>query len=84
MQEKGKFPSQTRQNPKGIHQVASANEATPKIDEVKAIITLRSGKNVDQPISKPLDVTKKQQEEEPKRILIKEDMMKKITPPPFP
>ena len=84
MQEKGKFPSQTQQNPKGIHQVASANEAAPKMDEVKAIITLRSGKKVDLPIPKPLDATKEQQEEESKRIVIKEGMMKKSMPPPFP
>ena len=54
------------------------------MDEVKAIITLRSGKKVDQPIPKPLDATKEQQEGEPVRIVIKEDMMKKSMPPPFP
>ena len=47
------------------------------MDEVKAIITLRSGKKVDQPIPKPLDATKEQQEEESERIVIKEDMMKR-------
>ena len=41
------------------------------MDEVKAIITLRSGKEVDRLIPKPLDATKKQQEEEPERILSK-------------
>ena len=84
MQEKGKFPSQTQQNPNGIHQVASANEAAPKMDEVKAIITLRSGKKVDRLIPKPPVATKEQQKEELERILIKEDMMKKSMPPPFP
>ena len=84
VQEKGKFPSQTQQNPKGIHQVASASEATPQMDKVKAIITLRSGKKFDHPIPKTLDATKEQQEEEPERIVIKEDMMKKSMPPPFP
>ena len=54
------------------------------MDEVKAIITLRSGKKVDQPIPKPLDATKEQQEEEMERILIKEDLMKKSMPPHFP
>ena len=54
------------------------------MDEVKAFITLRSGKKVDQPIPKPLDATKEQQEEETKRIVIKEVMMKKSTPPSFP
>ena len=84
VQEKGKFPSQTQQNPKGIHQVASTSEAAPKVDEVKAIITLRSGKKFDQPIPKPLDATTKQQEEESERIVIRENMMKKSMPPHFP
>ena len=47
VQEKGKFPSQTQPNPRGIHEIASANEPTPRMDEVKAIITLRSGKKVE-------------------------------------
>ena len=54
------------------------------MDEVKVIITLRSGKEVDQPIPKPLDATKEQQAEELEQIVIKEDMMKKSMPPPFP
>ena len=53
------------------------------MDKVKSIITLRS-KKVYQPIPKPPYATKEQQEEEPKRILIKEDMIKKSMPPPFP
>ena len=54
------------------------------MDEVKAIITLRSGKEVDQLIPKPLDATKEQQGEELEKIVIKEDMMNKSMPPPFP
>ena len=84
MQEKGKFPSQTQQNPKGVHQIASANDPTSKMDEVKAIITLRSGKKVDQPTPKPLDEANGDQDEELERIVIREDMMKKSMSPPFP
>ena len=54
------------------------------MDEVKSIITLRSGKKVDKLIPKPLDATKEKQEDELERIVIKEDMMKKSMPPPFP
>ena len=54
------------------------------MDEVKAIITLRSDKNVDQSKPKPLYEAKEGQDKEPKRILIKEDMMKKSMPLPFP
>ena len=48
-QEKGRFPSQTLPNPKSIHEVGSG------MDEVKSIITLRSGKEVDQPLPKPVE-----------------------------
>ena len=84
VQEKTKFPSQTQQNPKGVHQIASSSELTPKIDEVKAVITLRSGRRVEQPMPKLLDETKEGEDEEPEMIMIKEDMMKKSMPPPFP
>ena len=46
VQEKGKFPSQTQPNPRGVHELSSSSEPTPRMDEVKAIITLRSGKQV--------------------------------------
>ena len=44
VQEKGKFPSQTQPNPRGVHKIAYASEPAPRIDKVKAIFTLRSGK----------------------------------------
>ena len=49
MQEKGKFPSQPHQNPKGIHEVEAQEGESSKVREVKAVITLRSGKEVVQP-----------------------------------
>ena len=49
VQEKGKFPSQTQPNPRGLHEVSSSSEPNSKMDEVKAIITLRSGKELKQP-----------------------------------
>ncbi|RVW18672.1 Retrovirus-related Pol polyprotein from transposon 17.6 [Vitis vinifera] len=106
--EKGKFPSQPSQNPKGVHEVETQEGDSSKLREVKAVITLRSGKEVDQPLPKvkqdeelmtkrPLVKESKNQEEqsgkksaskssieEEPRIVIKEDMMKKHMPPPFP
>ena len=49
VQEKGKFPSHTQPNPKRLHEVSSSSEPNSKMDEVKAIITLRSGKELKQP-----------------------------------
>ena len=42
VQEKGRFPSQTLPNPRGVHELSFLNEPAPKMDEVQAIITLRN------------------------------------------
>ena len=55
VQEQGKFPSQTQPNPIGVHKVSSSNKPNPRIDEVKVVITLRTGKEVEQPIPKPAE-----------------------------
>ena len=70
MQEKGKFPSQTQPN--------------LRMDEVKAVITLMSGKAVEQLVPKPAKEGIKEKEAEPEKIVIKADAVKKSAPPPFP
>ena len=82
VQERGRFPSQILPNPKGIHEVGSSSNSG--MDEVKAIITRRSGKEVDQPMPKPVEETRKEVEIEPEHIFLKEDSMKHCMPPPFP
>ena len=77
-QERGRFPSQTLPNPKGINEVGSG------MDEVKSIITLRSGKEVDQPLPKPVEESRQGEEMQPEHILLEEDTMKYRIPPPFP
>ena len=77
-QERGRFPSQTLPNPKGIHEVGSG------MDEVKSIITLRSGKEVDQPLPKPVEESKQGEEMQSEHILLEEDTMKYRIPRPFP
>ena len=54
------------------------------MDEVKVVITLRNGKQVDQPVPKPAEETREEEELEPAHIFIKEDSMKNSMPPPFP
>ena len=82
VQEKGRFPSQTLPNPKGVHEIGSSSN--PRVDEVKAIITLRSGKEIEQPVPITTEETEKKKEAEPERIIISEDSVKKNMPPPFP
>ena len=54
------------------------------MDEVKAIITLRSGKEVDQPMPKPVEESRQGEELRSEHILLKKDSMKYSIPPPFP
>ncbi|RVW33686.1 hypothetical protein CK203_111063 [Vitis vinifera] len=71
--EKGKFPSQPSQNPKGVHEVETQDGESSNLREVKAVITLRSGKEVDQ----PLPNVGHDEELMSKRPLIKESITKK-------
>ena len=83
MQEKGKFPSQTETNRRGVHEVSSSSEPNPRLDEVKAIITLRSGKELKQPVPKPTEEIQEVKEVEPNEMVTKENAVKNSTPPPF-
>ena len=82
VQERGRFPSQTLPNPKGVHKVGSSSNSG--MDEVKAIITLRSGREIEQPVPLTSEETCKEKEAEPERVIISEDSMKHCMPPPFP
>ena len=54
------------------------------MDEVKVVITLRSGKEVKQPVPKPAKEGWEAKEAEPEEGVIKENAVKNSTPPPFP
>ena len=82
VQGKGRFPSQTLPNQKRVHEIGSSSNS--RMDEVKAIITLRSGKEIEQPVPMTAEETEKEKEAEPERIIINEDSVKKNMPPPFP
>ena len=82
VQERGRFPSQTLPNTKGVHEIGSSSNSG--MDEVKVIITLRSGKEIEQPVPMTAKETCKEKEAEPERIMISEDSVKKTMPPPFP
>ena len=82
--EKGRFPSQTLPNPRGVHELSFLDEPAKRMDEVQAIITLRSGKEIEQSVSKPAGKTREHEEMEHEHISLKEDSMKESMPPPFP
>ena len=84
MQEKGKFPSQTQPNPRGLHEMSSSDEPNSRMDEVKVIITLRSGKELKQPAPEAIKKGQEDEETEPEEVVIKQIAEKNSTPPPFP
>ena len=53
VQEKGRFPSQPHQNPKGIHEVEIHEGESSQVKDVKDLITLRSGIKIEKPTPKP-------------------------------
>ena len=84
MQEKGKSPSQTQPNPRGQCEVSSSSDPNSKLNEVKAIITLRSGKELTKPSPKVIDPGQEAMETEPEEVVIKQTIEKNKPFPPFP
>ena len=84
VQKKGKFPSQTQPNPRGVHKLSSSSEPNPRIDEVKAVITLRNGKEVKQPIPRTAEEGQETKEVEPEEEVTKGNAVKNGTPHLFP
>ncbi|KAL3598346.1 hypothetical protein D5086_006264 [Populus alba] len=54
-QEKGKFPSQPQQNPKGQYNANASSSGSQHMDQVKSVITLHSGKVIEKPTIKPCE-----------------------------
>ena len=50
--EKGKFPSQPVPNPKGVHEASTSSRQQQ--EEVKVVMTLRKGKEVDNKVEMPV------------------------------
>ena len=84
MLEKGKFPSQTQPNPREMHELSSSSDPNPRMDEVKAVATLRSGREVKPSAPKPVVEDPKVVEPELEDEAPKGDTVNKCTPPHFP
>ena len=82
--EKGKFPSQTQPNPRGIHELSSSSDPNPGNDEVKAVVTLRSGREVKPFAPKSAVEDPKVVEPEVEDEALKGETMNKSTSPHFP
>jgi len=54
-QEKGKFPSQPQQNPRGQYNATASSSESQHMDQVKSVTTLRSGKVIEKPTLEPCE-----------------------------
>ena len=82
--EEGKVPFQSQQHQKGVHGIGLTNDPNVIIDEVKVVVTLRSGKELkpaDPALVKlaPTVVDPPQEEQSPSR-----EEVKISVPPSFP
>ena len=59
--------------------MSSSSESNPRMDEVKVIITLRSGKELKQLVPKPIEKGKEAKEAEPDEVVAKENVVKNST-----
>ena len=84
MQEKGKFPSQKQPNPRGLHEKSSSSDSNSKLNEVKAIIPLRSGKELTNPSPKAIDPEQEAIDPELEEVVIKQNIEENKPSPPFP
>ena len=84
MQEKGKFPSQKQQSLSGLHEENSSSDPNSKLNEVNAIITLRSGKELTKPSPKAIDLEQEVVDTEPGKVVIKQTIEKCKLSLPFP
>ena len=82
--EKGKFPSQTQQNPKGMHEIGSASDPNARIDEIKAVVTLRSGKELRPTVPAPIKIAPTLVDPLEEEQLAAREEVKPSVPPPFP
>ena len=79
-----RVPSQSQQHQKGVHEIGLTNDPNVKIDEVKAVVTLRSGKELRPPVpalikSAPTVADPPHEEQSASR-----EEVKISVPPPFP
>ena len=82
--EKGKIPSQTQQHQKGVHEIGSTNDPNVRINEVKAVVTLRSGKELRPVVEALAEIAPTVADPPEEEQSAKREEVKTSVPPPFP
>ena len=79
--EKGKVPSQSQ---KGVHEIGSTNDPNVRINEVKVVVTLRSGKELRPAVPAPAKSTPTVADPPQEEQSTNRENVKTSVPPPFP
>ena len=82
--EKRKVPSQSQQHQKGVHEIGSTNDLNAKIDEVKAVVTLRSSKELKPAAPTPAKSAPTVADPPQELQSANKEEVKTSVPPPFP
>ena len=82
--EKGKGTSQLQQHHKGVHEIGSTNDPNVRIDEVKALVTLRSGKELRPAVPAPAKSAPTVADPPQEEQSVNREERKTNVPPPFP
>ena len=81
--EKEKSPSQKQLIPCGVHEEGSYSNPNSKLNEVNAIITLRSGKELTKPSPKATNPEQEAIDTAPREVVIKQTVEEYKPPPPL-
>ena len=84
IKEKEQPPSQRQPIPSGVHEEDSYSNSIPKLKEVKAIVTLRSGKELTKTSPKATDLDQEAIDTAPRKVVSKQTVEEYKPPPPFP
>ena len=84
IKEKEQSPSQRQPIPSGVHEEDSYSNSNPKLKEVKAIVTLRSGKELTKTSPKVTDPEQEAIDTPPRKVVSKQTVEEYKPPPPFP
>ena len=84
IKEKEQSPSQRQPIPSGVHEEDSYSNSNPKLNEVKAIVTLRSGKELTKTSPKATDPEQEAIDTAPREVVSKQTVEEYKPPPPFP
>ena len=82
--EKGKVPSQSQQHQKGVHEIGSTNDLNARVDEVKEVVTLRSGKELKPVVPVPANSAPTVANPPQKEQSVNKEEVKISVPPQFP